>query len=98
MLNKIVMKLGSMLRENDASKNWSSTRFSFLLATMLSNIIIFIILTVLTIKNGKFPEIPEGVLWLYALANGLSFAGKVSQKTQEVKSNAPSVNKPKDDV
>lgn len=85
MWNKLLEKLSTMLQENAGNGAWSSTRFSFIFAVIISNIVIFLALTVLTVKEGKFPEVPEGILWLYALANGIAFTGKVVQKTKETK-------------
>lgn len=85
MWSKLLERLSTMLQENSGGGAWSSTRFSFIFAVILSNVVIFVTLTVLTVKEGKFPDIPEGILWLYALANGIAFTGKVVQKAKESK-------------
>lgn len=74
-----------MLKSDGGKDAWSSARFTFVFTVLLSNLIIFIALFALIIKEGKFPDVPEGVLWLYGVANGISFVGKVSQKFRETK-------------
>lgn len=95
MFNTLLQKLSTMLQENSGGSAWSSTRFAFIFAVLISNIVIFITLTVLTIKGGAFPDIPEGILWLYALANGIAFTGKVSQKFKET---STPIEEPKDNA
>ena len=74
-----------MLQENAGNGAWSSTRFAFIFSVVISNVAIFSIFIYESIKNNQIADVPEGVLWIYALANGISFAGKVSQKFKEVK-------------
>ena len=85
MWMQLIKRLSNMLEQNSGEHGWSSTRFAFIFTVMISNIVIFLAITILIIKDWRFPDVPEGILWLYALANGLSFAGKVTQKVQEVK-------------
>lgn len=83
MWKNLLENLNGLLQENAGNGAWSSTRFVFVFTVLLSNIIIFSALTVLIIKDGKFPDVPEGILWLYAIANGVAFTGKVTQKKSE---------------
>lgn len=83
--SRLAWYLSSMLKTDGGKDAWSSARFTFVFTVLLSNIIIFVALAVLLIKESKFPDVPEGVLWLYGVANGISFAGKVSQKFRETK-------------
>jgi hypothetical protein len=57
----------------------SAGRLGFLLTIGLSNIVVWPLLVFLTLYNKAFPVIPEGVVYLYAAAQGLSFAGKAAQ-------------------
>lgn len=79
----IFHKLSAMLQENATSEIWSSTRFAFIFSVLISNIVIFVSVAILIFQNGTIPDIPEGVLFLYALANGIAFTGKVVQKFKE---------------
>ncbi len=83
MVKFLLDKLSSMLQERGGDTAWSSVRFAFIFSVLLSNTVIFVSLLVLVISDTTFPDIPEGVLWLYALANGISFAGKITQKFKE---------------
>lgn len=83
MKEKIFKKLSSLLKEKDSSENWSSTRLAFLLSVFISNFLIFGLWLGLSIKSNSILAIPESVLVLYAVANGLSFGGKQIQKMFE---------------
>ena len=63
----------------------SSTRFAFLLSVLLSNFIIFGSWLGLSIYFGKLLEIPESVIILYGIANGISVTGKMFQNWVEGK-------------
>lgn len=84
-MSKLLNKISSMLEENAAVNSWSATRFSFVFSVIMSNVVLFGIIMYETILTGKVPDVPEGAIWIYALANGISFAGKVSQKFGELK-------------
>ena len=89
--------MSSMLEENSSVNAWSSTRFSFIFSVVMSNIIMFGIICYETVLTGKVPDVPEGAIWMYALANGISFAGKVSQKLGELKNSSKTSKEKKDD-
>lgn len=89
-MKKLLNKLSSMLEENAPVNAWSSTRFSFIFSVVLSNVVVFSLIGYETILTGKVPDVPEGTIWIYALANGISFAGKVSQKFGELKASKTS--------
>jgi hypothetical protein len=57
----------------------SAGRMGFLMTVGLSNIIIWPMYGILSFIHGKFIDVPEGVVYLYAAAQGLSFAGKAAQ-------------------
>jgi len=61
------------------SRGQSSGRLAFLLTVGLSNVTIWPILAFLTLSRGAFPSIPEGVVYLYAAAQGIAFGGKAAQ-------------------
>jgi len=63
----------------------SSTRFAFLLAVILSNFVIFGVWIGLSLYFGKLLEIPESVIILYGIANGISVTGKMFQNWVEGK-------------
>lgn len=61
----------------------SSTRFSFLLCVFMSNLSVFGIWGYMSFSMGVMAEIPESVIMLYCLANGITFTGKMVQKHME---------------
>ena len=85
MFQALFQKISTMLQEKITDQTWSSTRFAFIFTVSISNISVFLSVLILTIKDGVIPDVPEGILWLYALANGISFTGKVAQKFKEQK-------------
>ena len=72
-----------MFEEASGPGVWSSTRFAFVFSVLTSNIVVFVSYAYLAFKNGQLPDVPEGTLWLFALANGIAFTGKVVQKNKE---------------
>jgi len=72
-----------MLQEVSDATSWSATRFSFVTTVVMSNISVWSMFIYVTLKDGIMPDIAQGTLFLYALANGISFAGKVWQKGKE---------------
>jgi len=85
MLEKLWDRLSSMFQEDSEPGAWSATRFAFVFAVLISNVIVFFSIAYIAISDGKIPDIPEGVIWIYALANGIAFGGKVIQKFKETK-------------
>jgi hypothetical protein len=72
-----MLKYLSQLTRTDRGQ--SSGRLAFLFSIGLSNIVVWPLLVFLTLYNKAFPAIPEGVVYIYAAAQGLSFAGKAAQ-------------------
>jgi len=83
MKYQILSKLSSLLKENDNSKYWSSTRLAFLFTVAISNITIFGLWLGLSLYENTLVSIPESVLVLYSIANGLGIGGKLLQKPLE---------------
>ena len=67
----------------DGKSSVSSTRFSMLFCTLLSNLTIFTVWTYLSLTKGIVMEFPDSVVYLYAVANGISITGKLVQKKLE---------------
>ena len=67
----------------DGTSSVSSTRFSMLFCTLLSNLTIFTVWTYLSLTKGIVMEFPDSVAYLYAVANGISITGKLVQKKLE---------------
>lgn len=61
----------------------SSMRFSFLFIVIISNLAMWGGVIGLIIYHGKFPEMNQGLIELYGLANIIAFGGKVWQKGKE---------------
>lgn len=57
----------------------SSGRLGFLVTIGLSNAVVWVLVLILTIWKGQFPVIPEGLVYVYAAAQGLAFGGKAAQ-------------------
>jgi len=86
MFQKILSNLSSLFK--NGGKNWSSMRFAFMVAVLLSNFCFFGLWVGLSIKNNELMKVPESVIVLYALANGISYSGKLIQKPIEKKKDA----------
>ena len=82
-INTLMHRLSSMFK--NGGKNWSSVRFGFILCVIISNLCFWGVWTVLCIYDNTIQPIPESVIVLYSLANGISFAGKIFQKNTENK-------------
>lgn len=72
----------SLISEDHAM---SSVRFCLLFCFIISNTVIIVIWGCLSVYHGVLQTIPESVITLYCLANGISLTGKVVQKNIEVK-------------
>jgi len=73
----------TMFIEDESDGFWSSNRFSFIVTMFLSNVIMWGSILFLVIMNLAFPAIPESIVVLYGLANGVASAAKVFQKREE---------------
>jgi len=62
----------------------SSQRFTLLISSLISNILVFGVWTAICFKKGEMVTIPDGVFILYGIANGVTMLGKVFQKKIEV--------------
>lgn len=82
-IDKLMHKLSSMLK--NGGNNWSSVRFAFLLCVIFSNFSFWGIWSALSIYKGSMQTIPESLIVIYALANGISYVGKIGQKRMEIK-------------
>lgn len=71
------------IRELLSDQGISSQRFTLLVASLLSNAVIFAVWAIISLIQGKMLDIPEGLLWLYGLANGIVMTGKILQKRIE---------------
>jgi len=84
---KLLKRLDTMLSEKDGY--WSSTRFRFLLETLVANAAFWGLVIFLTIKNNKFPNIPESILIAYGGIQIISAVLKFKQKTIESEPTEP---------
>jgi hypothetical protein len=73
---------------------WSSTRFSMIFTVVFSNIVLWSLVIILSSKTLMLAAIPESLIVLYGIGNGVAFSGKIFQKKEEVKSeNKPNETK-----
>ncbi len=63
----------------------SSTRFQFLFSSLLSNTLVFGVWALISLVKWELQNVPDGVVWIYAAANGINIAGKVWTKSIESK-------------
>lgn len=77
--------MGAILNSiiSDKTGTLSATRVSFLMCTFISNMAVFLVWVFLSIAHSKMELIPESVIFLYCLANGITFTGKMVQKQIE---------------
>jgi uncharacterized membrane protein YraQ (UPF0718 family) len=71
----------------DPKSSQSSIRFAFLVSVLLSNIVMWYAWLFLSILKMELVDIPDGVVYAYAAANGISFVGKAAQSFAERKTN-----------
>jgi len=83
MFDKLLHNMSDLLK--NGSPRWSSMRAAFLLAVLISNFAIFGVWVSLSVRGGAVLPIPESVIFLYAISNGLSIGGKLIQKPLEKK-------------
>jgi hypothetical protein len=76
-------KFFTMFYEDD-SEWWSSIRFGFIFMMILSNVCVWFTWVIISFVQWKLLAIPESVLGLYAIANGIGFGSKVRQKGKEL--------------
>ena len=81
--------MGAVLNSimSDKLGTLSATRVSFLMCTFISNLAVFTVWIFLSVSQSKLLEIPESIIFLYCLANGITFTGKMVQKNMECKCN-----------
>ena len=83
MLDTLWKKLETMFIVNGGPGTWSSNRVAFIFTMVLSNIIMWGAILYLVIVNSAFPDIPNSIVMLYGLANGIASVSKVWQKREE---------------
>ena len=76
-------KFDRMLMESAEDGMWSSNRVAYVFTMFISNIIVWGGILFLIIYNGAFPEIPQGVIAVYGISNGIASMAKVWQKREE---------------
>jgi hypothetical protein len=64
----------------------SSQRFNLLISTLLSNISVFGIWVIMCFKKGDMIDVPEGVYWLYGIANGVAGTMMALKRGADLKS------------
>lgn len=79
---KVPVKKDSIMKALLASGpiSLSSMRFTLLISVLISNLVIFTAWCWLSIRTNSMYNIPDSVLYLYTLSNGLPLTGKVVQK------------------
>jgi len=76
-------KFQSMFIENSETGLWSSNRFAYVFTMFISNLVIWGGILFLVITASAFPEIPQGVIFVYGISNGVASIAKVWQKREE---------------
>ncbi len=69
--------------ENSETGLWSSNRISYIFTMFLSNLIMWGCILYLVVLNSAFPSIPESVIAIYGISNGVASIAKVWQKREE---------------
>jgi len=76
-------KFQTMFIEDASDGFWSSNRVAFIFTMFLSNLVMWGSILYLVIANSAFPIIPQGVIFIYGIANGVASVAKVWQKREE---------------
>ena len=83
IINPIWKKIETVFIVNGGPGSWSSNRVSFIFTMLISNIIVWGAILYLVIVNSEFPNIPDSIVVIYGLANGIASAAKLWQKREE---------------
>ena len=81
----IFQRIDNMLMSDINNNKWSSNRVTFVSTVTISNLVFWCTVLILALKGGNFPEIPDALIYIYGMANGFAFTGKVAQHASEVK-------------
>jgi hypothetical protein len=76
-------KFQTVFEESSNNHMWSSQRFAYIFTMFISNLVIWGAILYLIIHTGVFPEIPEGIIFIYGISNGVASFAKVWQKKEE---------------
>lgn len=68
----------------DETEWWSSMRFGFIFMMLISNLCVWLTWVAVCAIKGEILSIPESVIGLYTIANGIGFGSKVRQKGKEL--------------
>jgi hypothetical protein len=72
----------------------SAQRFNFLATAAISNLVFWGVWATLCFHGSKILEIPDSIIVIYSLANGISMAGKLGQYGMQSKGNGNGKNAP----
>lgn len=76
-------KFQTMFIEDATDGFWSSNRVAFIFTMFISNIILWGAILYLVIQTLAFPVIPESIVVIYGISNGVASVAKVWQKREE---------------
>ncbi len=76
-------KVETMFIESEDDNMWSANRFAYVITMLISNLIIWGAILYFVIHQGSFPDIPDGVIFIYGISNGVASITKVWQKREE---------------
>lgn len=82
--NKLLSKLSSLFKDGK-DHLWSSTRFAFIITVILSNLSFWGVWIGLSVYRHELQPIPDSVVVIYCLANGIASSLKLIQKPMESK-------------
>lgn len=83
IINSFWDKFQTMFEESGDDHLWSANRFAYVFTMFISNLIMWGGILYLVIHLSVFPEIPEGVIFIYGISNGVASIAKVWQKREE---------------
>ena len=76
-------KFQTMFEESGDDHMWSANRFAYVFTMLISNLVIWGAVLYLVIHLNAFPEIPQGIIFIYGISNGVASMAKVFQKREE---------------
>ena len=83
ILNSFWDRFQTMFEESGDDHMWSANRFAYVFTMFISNLVMWGGVIYLMITLGAFPQIPEGVIFIYGISNGVASMAKVFQKKEE---------------
>lgn len=83
IINSFWDKFQTIFEEDAIDHQWSANRVAYVFTMLISNLVLWGGVLYLVLHSYTFPEIPQGVIFIYGISNGVASIAKVWQKREE---------------